>query len=163
MKKLFRKRIVAYLVDVMIFALCYEMLRKYILVFVSVTGAWGYFLIVPPFFIFRDLLFKNASIGKKLLGLVVVDDKWSKPNFFTITKRAAITVTLGQVLYFKLKGQSESRDYARLAFAEWEYRHLKTRVVERHIFNTIKEKAAGNNGNADVDTMDLLYERYCYL
>lgn len=158
MKKLFYKRIFAYLIDGLLFAFCYEMLRDYIAIFIKITDSWGYFLVFLPLII-RDFWFRNASLGKKILGLVVVDDNWLTPRFSTIVKRSAFTATLGFALLTKLK--SENHDKKQIVFSEmeWECRHLRARVVEKKAYNKLKAQAS-IQGNIDADIMDQLYYQY---
>ena len=155
MKKLFYKRIFAYLIDGFVFAFCYEMLRDYIVIFIKTTHSWGYFLVFLPLII-RDVWFMNASLGKKILGLVVVDDNWLAPHFSTILKRSAFTGTLGFALLAKLKCKNHE---IILSEMEWECRYLKARVVEKKVYNKLKTQALVG-GNIDADVMNQLYYQY---
>lgn len=159
MKRLFRKRAVALLADGFVFAIFYELLRRYITVFVSITDSWGYFIVFIPL-ILRDLCFRNCSVGKKLTGLIVVDDKWSVPSVSTVAKRSAVA-TLGHVLLFRFKVHNKSWKMACHDELEWEYSQLNARVVEKKVFMALKEKASVN-GVLDITKMDQLYEEHLY-
>lgn len=159
MKKLFKKRALAYLIDVFVFAFVYELFREDIMWFVSITNTWGYFIVIIPF-ILRDLSFRNGSLGKKLVGLVVVDDKWDVPIVWTAIKRTAIT-SLGHVLLYRFRLLNESWEMACFAELEWEYSRLKARVVEKKVFKALKEKASVD-GTIDIVKMEQLYNQHLY-
>lgn len=158
MKKLFYKRVFAYLIDGILFAFCYELLRNYIDIFIKFTGSWGYFLVFIPLII-RDVWFMNASLGKKILGLVVVDDNWLVPRLSTIVKRSAFTATLGFALLAKLKTKNYDKRQILLSEMEWECQHLKARVVEKKVYRELKAQAL-NGENIDVDVMNQLYYQH---
>ncbi len=157
MKKLFRKRGLAYLIDIFVFAFIYELFREVVEGFVSITTEWGYFIVIMPF-VLRDLTFRNGSIGKKIVGLVVVDDKWNVPDVWTVIKRSAIT-SLGHVLLYGFKLRNESWKMACFAELEWEYNSLKAHVVEKKVFNALKPKASVD-GTLDIVQMKQLYDQY---
>ena len=159
MKKLFRKRVIAYLIDVFVFAFIYELFRDDIVGLISITTAWGYFFVIIPF-IFRDLSFRNGSIGKKIMGLVVVDDKWDVPSVSTVIKRSAIT-SLGHVLLYRFRLLNESWEMACFAELEWEHSRLKAHVVEKRIFKELKAKAS-LDGTIDIVKMEQLYDQHLY-
>lgn len=160
MKKIFIKRSFAFLIDVFLFAFLYEMLRNYLSSFLSITGSWGYFIIVLPL-VMRDLLLRNASLGKALMGLVVVDEKWSAPSVATVIKRTVLTTALGHLLLYRLRKINENMEEALLAEQEWELQYLKARVVERKVYKALKEKAT-SGGTIDVAAMNQLYDQYLY-
>ena len=158
MKRLFYKRVSAYLIDGILFAFCYELLRKYIDIFINFTGSWGYFVVFIPLII-RDVWFVNGSLGKKILGLVVVDDNWLAPRLSTILKRSAFTGTLGFALLAKLKSKSNDKKQVFLSEMEWECQRLKARVVEKKVYNELKAHAL-NGDNIDVNVMNQLYYQH---
>lgn len=160
MKKLFRKRLLAYLIDFMVFAYCYELLREHVSAFIFTTNEWGYFIVFIPFII-RDLFLRNGSIGKKITGLVVVDDNWSTPSAFSVIKRTAVTTSLGHLLLCRLRLLNGNWEMAFFAELEWEYNRLKVRVVEKKVYKAIKEKVPVD-GTMSIATMDQLYDQYLY-
>ena len=159
MRKLFKKRALAYLIDVFLFAFVYELFRKYIARFVLITNTWGYFVIIIPFLL-RDLIFRNGSVGKKITGLIVVDNKWDIPGVGIIIKRAAIT-SFGHILLYRFRLLNENWEMACLAELEWEYSRFKARVVEKKVFKALKEKTFVD-GIVDIDKMNQLYEKHLY-
>lgn len=158
MKRLFTKRLFALLMDVFAFAYFYETFRIYIATFISFTNSWGYFIVILPL-IMRDLFFRNASLGKKLMGLVIVDEKWSNPSVFTVIKRTTVITSFGHLLLYRLRTLHTNMETTLIAEQKWELEHLKARVVEKKICLAIKEKATVN-GYADIGVMHQLYEQY---
>lgn len=148
----------AYLIDGFVFAFFYEAFREYLAWFIEITDSWGCFLVFSPFMI-RDFWFRNASIGKKVLGLVVVDENWLTPRISQVIKRSILTSIFGVVLLAKLLLRNKEKKFAFLAEAEWEYTHLKVRVVEKEVYNRLKSQAS-INGIVNVDIMNQLYEEY---
>lgn len=58
-----------------------------------------FFLLVPPFLLFRDCIFKNASPGKFLLGLRVVDVDGKIPNWKMLVRRNLLMLRTGYKIY----------------------------------------------------------------
>lgn len=83
----------------------------------------GVLIVIIPMVI-KDLLFKNASIGKKIMALVVVDDKRNVPDKKTILKRGILMPTLGYMVFVT---SGFDKDY----FEMWELNILKTMVVNK--------------------------------
>ena len=72
----------------------------------------------------KDLLFRNASVGKKIMGLVIVDDKRNIPNIKNMLKRGILMPTLGYIIFIT---SAFDKDY----FEMWELNTLKTMVVNK--------------------------------
>ena len=67
----------------------------------------------------KDLVFRNASIGKKLFKLSIVDANGEIPSRLTIIKRNFFMQTFGYILYHISKER----------LIEWEEEKLHTKVI----------------------------------
>ena len=85
--------------------------------------SFGSFLIVIPI-IFKDFVFGNAGIGKKIMGLVIVDKNNQKPAFKVLLKRGIIMPFLGTVMFAINSG-------TQYGFTDWEMKKFKTKVVTK--------------------------------
>ena len=72
----------------------------------------------------RDLIFRHASIGKKIMGLVVVDRDGKIPSIKKIAVRSIVTITAGYAIFLLYLVTKDS-------FVDWEMKHLNTQVVEK--------------------------------
>lgn len=155
MKRLFLKRAFALLIDGFIFGCCYSLFFKDLVVTIySHTGSWIFHLVFVPFF-FKDVIFRNASIGKMIFGLRVFDNNWKKPGIWALIKRAVVMSTAGFVLYKILNWIKKDK----LWFMEWELNTLKTRVIERKVYKKLKESTAVY-GDSDPKIITELYDEY---
>lgn len=87
--------------------------------------SFGFLIVIIPLF-FKDVLFRNASLGKKLMGLVILSEDGVSPPIKVIVKRGIIMATIGYINAIKFM---LLLDYS--AFVDWELSHLKTKVVDR--------------------------------
>ena len=143
---LFKKRICAYTIDVLI---CAFILATIFLAFGDIPEwFWGFkirfgedpsavlslpsvgFFLVLAFLTCIDLPFRNASIGKKLLGLKIVDTSGNPPKIFNLVIRCAIMHIWGMVQYSANRFPSSKYKEWQIDFVDWEERKLHTRVVE---------------------------------
>lgn len=76
----------------------------------------------------KDLMFKNASIGKKIMGLVIVDLEGSIPSATLIIKRGFIIHTIGYLtLLLHLR--------TNLDFVKWEAERIRTKIIKKSELN----------------------------
>lgn len=108
-------------------------------------------ILITPIF-FKDLVFKNASIGKKIMGIAIYDDKWNKPNAKQIIKRSLLMMTYGFVLFWKTIFVGESK----ITLFDWERETLKTRVIDKKILKEFEQMKAKDK-TVDIDQM---YNQY---
>jgi len=94
----------------------------------------GVVLVLVPIFS-KDLLFRNASLGKKLMGLVVLDQSGDIPTVRIVLKRGCIMQTLGYVTFVRYC-------FAKGDIVAWELQKLGTKVVKKQI--------TGNTGDGSV-------------
>lgn len=93
--------------------------------------------------LFKDLVFRNASIGKRIMGFVITDVAYNKPRILTIIKRAFVLSFVGVYVYiFRLY-----RKYG--SFDDWELHFLKTRVVKKCDLDILRRQYKMENGIQD--------------
>ena len=161
--KVLKKRTIAFMIDTFIFAFL-------IAGFMELLKSWNpdiEKLIITIFdfsllslFILRDLVFRNASLGKIIMGLRIYDDKWEKPSVFAIIKRSAITSFGGMAVMYKelfVNGNF-------ISVFDLEANHAHTRVIDKKVYETIKKEIQDNPGDF-ANKMTEAYNSYlrdCY-
>ena len=90
----------------------------------------GFFVLLFPF-LFKDCLFRNASLGKKIMKLVILDDEWKKPKLFTMVKRSFFIFTHACLTF-------PHKEYIKDLLA-WEIDHLHTRVIDQQSLRSFHE------------------------
>ena len=105
--KVMKKRLIALLIDGFIFGVLYELCRTFLFDAFFELGVLSYVIMFLPF-IFKDCVFKNASIGKKVVGICIFTTKWDQPSIFALAKRTLYMSTIGYALWFKIKCSGES-------------------------------------------------------
>ena len=91
------RRGVAYAVDMLLIGLLFGFLIY--IIPLKYLGIIVFLLLVPPFLLFRDCIFKNASPGKFLLGLRVVDIEGKAPNWRILVRRNLLMLKTGSKIY----------------------------------------------------------------
>ena len=129
MKTLKNKQIIAFIIDYFIIALimvacCVSNLPDWFwkiefeVATVPVSFySFGAILITIPIFC-RDLLFRNASLGKKIMRIKIVDFDGNMPKAKTVIKRGFLMNTVGFVLLF-----------LKYDIQKWEIDVCKTKIV----------------------------------
>ena len=89
-------------------------------------------VLVVAYFACKDLLFKNASLGKKIMGLMIVDANSCVPGYKEIMKRGILINSWGYMSMVKTVffGKDSFKEWEQ----NWEIDHLKTRVIEKAHF-----------------------------
>ncbi len=106
----------------------------------------------------KDLLFRNASIGKKMMGLVILDSTWSVPRVTQIMKRGLLVPSWGYISLMKnvLFGGETVADWEK----NWEMAHLKTRVIEKKHFAELQRKCSRDDKEYSRQ-MERLFQNGC--
>ncbi|MBR2634560.1 MAG: RDD family protein [Clostridia bacterium] len=120
-----RKRLIAFFFDALILGVFYSIFKRIFLWLNMEPNSISYFLFISPFF-FKDIVFRNASVGKKIVGLAIYNKDGSIPNFKLLIKRSFLMTTIGY-LYF-CKGFFVDKKYYS-ALIEWEEKTFGTKVV----------------------------------
>ena len=151
--KIFKKRVIALLIDSFVIGLfivpllgAFPFMYDYDIVLVAI-------ILVP--LSLRDLVFRNASIGKKLLRISIYDMNWKKPNFITLIKRSLLSPTVGYLSLFKFWAVDND---VYLIFS-WERNVLKTQVIDDKVYKELAEQAKNMQGDF-IPNMNELYDMY---
>ncbi len=94
------QRIVAAYIDFMLICLISSLLTYFISFNeeqLSVFSAMVYFISFFLMYIFRDCVFKNASVGKKIMKLKVISDTTQEAMWKTALKRNALLFLLSPI------------------------------------------------------------------
>lgn len=152
--KIFKKRGIAILIDSFLYAPILVMCDKLLeLLGFDNIGSWGLLLMIP--FLFKDLIFRNASIGKKIMGIVIYDNNWKSPSIPKMLKRSILMYTVGYCLFFKYK----FIDGKIISLFDWEKNVLETRVIDKKVFKKL-EAIVKNQGGEYAKNMNELYNQY---
>ena len=109
-----------------------------------------------PFF-FKDCIFKNASIGKKIFGIRIYSKTWQPLSPFSIFKRNVVMLTIGYLMYFKSKALNPTSGM--LDLIDWERKRLGTVVIEKDIFQKLSQEAIEKKGDY-AENMTRLYGEF---
>ncbi len=111
-------------------------------------------LIFIPFF-FRDILFRNASLGKKIMRIAVFDNSWQLPKLLHLIKRSFLTCTVVFIMLFKYKFVDGNSIYA----IDWERDNIGTRVIDLDVYQELDTEAKQLKGDY-AENMTKLYNAY---
>ena len=111
------------------------------------------FLIIP--FFFKDLFFKNASLGKIIFGLRIYDKNWEKPKIKVLVLRAIFTSTVGAIKAQRLAILGESY----IEVFDWEREKFGTCVIDKKVYREL-ELIAREQGGDFAHNMTELYNAY---
>ena len=145
-----KKRAIAILIDSFILGsiivLCDTLLQ-------GLGASLGNFdLLLIALMIFKDCIFKNASIGKKIMGIAIYNIKWQPPRFGVLIRRALLMQTIGYLLF--CKAMLIDRNFTQLL--DWERDTFGTRVIDNKLYKKLSEEAK-NMGGDYVKNMNELY------
>ncbi len=150
--KIFGKRIVAFIIDLLILGCLIAILKQ----FVDIRkNSLEYAALFLPLFL-RDFTFKGASFGKKAMGIRVYSKTWERPSYWLVLKRTVIMVWIGFVAVFE-KGDIVGEGIIDTLDAE--YKKIGTRVVENAVFKKLSTEAKSLGGDF-VENMNELYDSY---
>ena len=152
--KILKKRAIALLIDSFIFGAFYELCRSFLPEGFFKLGTLAYVILFIPF-AFKDCVFRNASIGKKIVGICIFTTEWKTPSFLLLAKRTLYMGTWGYSIFLKNK----FIDGRIISLFDWEQNVLKTLVIDKKVFNDLKEKVQDLNKNSS-DTMLNMYNEY---
>ncbi len=152
--KILKKRVLAVCIDCFILASAVAVCQMVIGdPFPEISKALLPLIFIPLFF--RDALFKNASIGKKVVGIAIYNDDWKNPGVKTLVKRSFLTFTLGFVLFWK----SIFVDESKISVFDLEREKLGTRVIDKKVYKELSFIAKDMDGDFATN-MTELYNKY---
>ena len=150
--KIIKKRALAILIDSFIMGTFFVIFQELTKLFEFSIGNWDLLLLIP--FFCRDFTFRNASIGKKILGIAVYDEKWQYPSLKKIFVRSIVISTVGYVIFFKFK----FIDGNIIQFLDWERDKLGARVIDKKVFRRLSQEAENQGGDFRKNMTELYHE-----
>lgn len=155
MKKLFFKRGIALFIDNLVLGCIVEGINLILTAFFDLRLIDLRVVLAIMLYSFKDFVFKNTSIGKRMMGLEIYDDKWEKPSLAILWKRCFWLFFVGSYLGWK----AVHIDGIYSVIFQAEYSRFKTRVVEKKVIMRLKPLAITKSG-FDPEKMSKLYNEY---
>ena len=149
-----KKRAFALLIDGILLGIYYESIRHILPDWYFKLGAIGYALLLSVFFL-KDIVFRNASIGKKIMGIQIFDGCWKNQRFTLLIKRSFMISTAGFALMWKTKFISGEK----LTIFDYEREKIGTVVIDNKVYSELKSKAETMRGDYSKN-MTNLYNEY---
>ena len=147
--KIIKKRVFAALIDGFLFATPIALLQ---LKFPNLLVGKGWTLVILFIpFLLRDIVFRNASIGKRLFGIAIYTKDWKKPSIKCLMLRSFCTATVSYVSLCTGKDK--------LSVLDWERDTLGAYVIDMKIYKELYEKALEMSGDFSKN-MSELYNAY---
>jgi hypothetical protein len=149
------KRILAILIDGFVFGAIYTLLKDFVIPepFFKL-GLISYLILFIPLFC-KDMLFGNASLGKKVMGIKIYTTDWKKPTPLLLFKRALFMMTKGYLIWMK-STFAEKND---IAVFDYEREVLGTYAIEDAVCQKLKKEANAKSGSFE-SNMSELYTAY---
>ena len=151
--KILKKRAIALIVDSSLIAFVFAGI-DYILG-LSVLEFQFFKVLFYMIFFFKDIVFKNASIGKKIMGIEIYDLEWKVPNIMKLFVRSMLINTIGIIYVWKAKFIDGSMIY----LIDFERERCKTRVIDKKILEKLRKEARAMEGNEN-ENLTKLYDEY---
>lgn len=157
--KILKKRAFALIIDSFIIALVFGVI-DFILLLDGVAFRIFY-LVYEVSFLFRDMFFGNASLGKRIMGIEIYDLDWQKPTPKQLVIRSFFTNTIGMVYVWKAK----FIDGNMISVIDFEREKCKTRVIDKKVLKKLEAEAKMLEGDFNKNLSQLYdeYLRICYL
>lgn len=144
------KRIAAIFIDTCIYAgILVVIFNAFGLVEVVMLNTPLFLLTMLPI-LFKDCLFRNASLGKKLMGISIYDTNWKKPHLWILVLRVCLIHIRGLVFVI-------THNYVK--FVKLERSVLKTIVIDNNVFENFKKEVEKCNEDF-VEGMTKRYNEY---
>ena len=155
--KILTKRAIATVIDIIVLITIIELILLYIyngnLSDMSILRHVWLFLVC---FGMKDAIFKNASIGKKILGIAIYRKNLSKPTRNETIIRTSKMTFIGAFILLKCLIAKSSL----LSFFEWEKNELNTMVIDNDTFCLIQSKASEENNDLSIAYNEYLKSIY---
>ena len=152
--KILTKRAIALFIDGLVFGIYYSLCHNILSNWIEYLGTVVYVILLVPLF-FKDIIFRNASIGKKIMGIAIYDVNWEKPKLAILVKRAFLMLTVGYLLFWK----SMFVDGEIIALFDWERNSLKTVVIEKKVLKKFQKELQEQNED-DCTKLTDMYNAY---
>ena len=136
--KIFKKRCLAFFID----SFSYGMLKVIFCEYVLTHIAYFPMILLEIPFLFVDFLFRNASFGKKIMGIAIYTTSWEIPNPKLILKRALYMYVLPCIIVLRtLFGECSL-----FVLFECEKNVVGTFTIDKKVYKELKEKAKQMDG-----------------
>ncbi len=152
--KILKKRAFAFLIDVLLYGMFFVPATKLLAFLNNHHGAFFYIVFLAPFF-FRDIVFRNASIGKKIMGIGIFSIDWKYISPWVLLKRSLLMTSVGYLYLWK----SVFIEHNTIALFDWERECLETRVVDLKVVDQLKESISKTETSKE-NKLSLLYDQY---
>ena len=153
--KIFEKRVAAILIDGFVFGAIYTLFKEFVIPKQFLELGLVFYLILFLTLFCKDLLFRNASLGKKIMGIEIFDCNWKKPKGYILIKRAFLMLTVGYVICYK----SFFVDKDNFRIFDYERETLGTYVIDKKVFAKLSEEAKEKADHFETN-MNKLYQDY---
>ncbi len=163
--KILKKRILAFVIDSFFLGL---LLMDFLDIIARINSNVDFIDFESFFavlFIFKDCIFINGSLGKKIMGLVVYNANWQRPSFVHSLKRTVATNFIAPFMFFKAFISFSGPDHVdKLRFFSWEKNVLNSFVIDKKVYRKLKADAEGMDGNFSYNMTELymMYLRDIY-
>ncbi len=151
--KVFGKRVAALIIDISLLVICIVAFKCF-LDFYNVPNNNGQFLLIFAYMA-KDLLFKNASIGKRIMNIAIYNDFWRSPKPLLLVKRRFFMILDGTTTLLRIIHKKESL----IKLFDWERERFGTRVIDLKVHKKLEAKAKSEDGYYS-DNMTRLYNEY---
>ncbi len=147
------------MIDASIIALLLEIARRVLTNIGFYVELWDFIII--SFIFVKDIVFRNASIGKKIMGIAIFNREWKAPGILVMIKRNLLMYTIGYALWWK----AVFVDGNKMTVIDWERNTLGTTVIDIKVFKKLKAELEATGGYSDKKMTDLYnaYLRDLYL
>lgn len=112
-------------------------------------------LLIIPLYCLKDCVFKNASIGKKIVGIEIFDSNWKAPKFSVLIYRNIWMAYKGYFLFWKSKVAHESK----ITLFDEERNDLGTVVIDKKVYKRLKKECEVQKGDY-CENMTRMYNEY---
>lgn len=112
-------------------------------------------LLIIPLYCLKDCVFKNASIGKKIVGIEIFDSNWKAPKISALIYRNIWMAYKGYFLFWKSKVAHESK----ITLFDEERNDLGTVVIDKKVYKRLKKECEVQKGDY-CENMTRMYNEY---
>ena len=152
--KIFKKLVISFLIDSLIIGTILVAVNKMLDFCGWNFGNWDILLLLGMLLV-KDLVFRNASIGKKIMGIAIYDENWQVPKIKTMLKHSLIMPFAG----FALASKAKFIDGNLIQVFDFERDRIGTQVIDKKIYRKLQEEAKTMSGDC-ADNMTRLYNAY---
>ena len=159
--KILKKRIIAHAIDVFMLSFGIAGIQFFLAPDLFSNGRAPLLILFMLPLGFRDFVFRNASIGKKIVGICVFDKDFNVPSFKTLFIRGFYGTTVEYLMFSK----AMHLDGEYISLFDWERDKIGTFVIDKKVFAELSEIAKKQEGNYSKNMRDLYneYIRHTYL